>query len=57
VVKKPEGNRPLGRPRPKWGKIKMDLQEVGRSMGRIDLAQERDGWRARVNLEMNLRVP
>ena len=56
-MKKPEGNRPLGRPRPKWGKIKMDLQEVGRSMGRIDLAQERDGWRARVNLEMNLRVP
>jgi len=35
----------------------MDLQEVGRGMDRIDLAQDRDRWRALVNLEMDLRVP
>jgi hypothetical protein len=55
----PEGRRPLGRPRRRWvDNIKMDLREVGLD-GRdwIDLAQDRDRWRAYVNAVMNLRVP
>ena len=58
-VGKPEGKRPLGRPRPRWeDNIKMDLQEVG-SGGTdwIDLTQDRDRWQALVNVVMNLRVP
>ena len=56
---KPEGKRPLGRP---WRRcednIKMDIQFVGvRDMERIDLAQDRDRWRAVVNAVMDLRVP
>jgi hypothetical protein len=54
-----EGKRPLGRPRRRWvGNIKMDLGEVGWD-GRnwIDLAQDRDRWKANVNAVMNLRVP
>jgi len=48
---KPEGKKPLGRPRRRWkDNIKMDLQEVG-------LGQDRDMWRALVNAVMNLRVP
>ena len=56
---KPEGKRPLGRPTPRWeDNTKMDLQEVGcGGKGRIDLAQNRDRWRALVNAVMNLRVP
>jgi len=55
----PEGKRLLGRPRRRWeDNIKMDFQEVGwAGMGWIDLAQDRDRWRAVVNVVMNLRVP
>jgi hypothetical protein len=58
-VGKPEGRRPLERPRHRWeGNIKMDLQEVGwGGMDWINLAQDRDRWRALVNAVMILRVP
>jgi hypothetical protein len=59
LVGKPEGNRPLGRPRRRWvDNIRMDLGEVG--CGDVDwigLAQDRNRWRALVNSVLNLRVP
>ena len=58
LVGKPEGRRPLGRPRRRWAdNIRMDLQEVGCGyMVWIGLAQDRDRWRTRVSAVMNLRV-
>jgi hypothetical protein len=55
----PEGKRPLGRPSSRWAdNIKMDLRELGwGDMDWIDLAQNRDQWRALVNTVMNLRAP
>jgi hypothetical protein len=55
----PEGKRPLGRPRRRWvDNIKMDLRETGWDGGGwIDVAQDRDQWRALVRAVMNLRVP
>jgi hypothetical protein len=59
LVGKPEGKRPLGRPRHRWeNNIMMDLQEVGcRGLEWIELAQDRDRWQALVNAVMNLQVP
>jgi hypothetical protein len=58
-VWKPEGKRPPGKPRRGWeDNIKIDVQEVGYGgVDWIELAQDRDRWRALVNAVMNLRVP
>jgi hypothetical protein len=59
LVGMPEGKRPLGGTRRRWvDNIKMDLREIGwGGMDWIDLAQDRDQWRALLNALMNLRVP
>ena len=58
-MERPEGKRPLGRPRHRWeDNIKMDLQKVRcGGMDWIELAQDRDRWQALANVLMNLRVP
>ena len=58
LIGKPEGKRPLGRPRRRWeDNIKMDLQEVGGVCGDwMDFAPDRDRWRALVGTVRNLRV-
>jgi hypothetical protein len=59
LLGKPEGNRPLGRPRRRWeDNVKIDLREIGwYGMDWIDLGRDRDQWRALVNTAMNFRVP
>jgi hypothetical protein len=59
LVGKPEGKRPLGRPRRRWvDNINLDLREIGwNGVDWIDRAQDRDQWRALVNTVLNLRVP
>jgi hypothetical protein len=59
LVGKPEGKRPLGRPRRRWvDNIKMNLREIGwDGMDWIGLAKDSDQWRVLVNTVMNLRVP
>jgi hypothetical protein len=59
LVGKPEGKRPLGRPRPRWvDNIKVDLRDIGwAGVDWIDMAQDRDQWRALVNTVLNFRVP
>ena len=59
LVGKPEGKRPLGRPRRRWEyNIKMDLEEVGRGGADwMELAKDRDRWRALVSTVMSFRVP
>jgi hypothetical protein len=59
LVGKPEGKRPLGRPRCRWvDNIKMDLRKIGwDDVDWMDMAQDTDQWRALVNTVLNLRVP
>jgi hypothetical protein len=59
LMGKPEGWRPLGRPRRKWkDNVKMNLEEIGWGcIDRVHLAQDRDQWRYIVEHGMNLRVP
>ena len=59
LVEKPEGKRPLGRPKRIWeDNIKMDIQELGGGCGDwMELAQDRGSWRTLVSTVMNIRVP
>jgi hypothetical protein len=59
LVGRPKGKRPLGRPRHRWEvNIKMDLQEIGGGHGNwMELAQDRDRWRALVGTVRKFRVP
>jgi hypothetical protein len=58
LVRKPGEKKPLGKPRRRWDNINMGLQEVGcGGMDWIELAEDRDRWRAHVNAVMNIRVP
>ena len=56
-MSKPDGKKPLGIKRLRWDdNIRMDLQEVGWGIERIDLTEDKDRWRAFVNAAMNLRI-
>ena len=59
LIGKPTGKRPLGRPRRRWeDNIRMDLEEISINAGNwVDSAQDRNYWRALVNVALNLRVP
>jgi len=58
LVGKPEGKRPLGRPRRRWEDIKIDLQEAGGGRGDwMEMAQDRERWRALVGTVRDFRVP
>ena len=59
VTGTPTGNRPLGRPRPRWeNNIRVDLKEMGIGMRNwVDSAQDRDYWITLVNAALNLRIP
>jgi hypothetical protein len=59
LVENPEGKRPLGRPRHRWSNnIKMDLRKIEwDGVDLIDMAQDRDQWRALANTVLNLQVP
>jgi hypothetical protein len=58
LVRRPEGKRPLERPKRRWEDIKMHFQEVGwEGTDWIDVAQDRDKWRPLLNVVMNIRVP
>jgi hypothetical protein len=58
LVVKPEGKRPLGRPRRRWvDNVKMDLREIWGDINWLYLAEDREQWRALVNTVINLRVP
>jgi len=58
LVRKPEGKRPLGRPRRRWeDNIKMALREVGRGGDWMELGQDRNRWQALGNTVMNFRIP
>jgi hypothetical protein len=58
LVGKPEGRRPLGRPKRRWvDNMKIDLREIWYGMDWIDLTQDKEQWRVLVNTIMNLRVP
>jgi hypothetical protein len=59
LVGKPQGKKPLGRPRCRWvGNIEIDIREIGwDSMDWLDLVQDSDQWRALVNTVINLRIP
>jgi hypothetical protein len=59
LVGKPEGKRPMGRHRRRWeDNIKVDIQEVGEGRGNwMEIAQDKDGWRAIVSTVKNIRIP
>jgi hypothetical protein len=58
IAHRPEGKRPLGRPRRRWEDIRMDLRGIGwKGVDWIHLAQDTEHWRAVVIMEMNLPVP
>jgi hypothetical protein len=58
LVRKPEGKRPLGRPRCRWEDIRMALREIGwKVVDSLHMAEDMDQWQAAVNMVMNLRGP